>query len=102
MPKQQSTQQEPVHPKETIEQKLDRIAESLRRLDRRDHARTVWMTIRSIIGIIPLLVVLGGAIYLYWERENLLQEFTKSFTQQLRLQSLPAGPLLKQLEQFLR
>lgn len=98
----QSTQQEPPHMKETIEQKLDRIAESLRRLDRRDKMRTTWMSIRSIISMVPLLIILGGAVYLYWERENLLQEFTKSFTQQLRLQGLQTGPLLKQLEQFLR
>lgn len=102
MPKQQNAQQEKPSSPETIEQKLDRIAESLRRLDRRDKIRTMWMSIRSMINMIPLLIVLGGAVYLYWERENLLQEFTKSFTQQLRLQGLPTGPILKQLEQFLR
>lgn len=101
MPK-QSTQQEPAHTKETIEQKLDRIAESLRRLDRRDHARTVWITIRSIIGMIPLLIILGGALYLYWKGGDLLQNFTNTLAKQLQIQSLQTGPILKQLEQLLR
>lgn len=102
MPKQQSTPQEPAHPKEALEQKLDRIAESLRRLDRRDHARTVWMTIRSIIGLLPLLAIVGGAIYLYLQGDDLLQNFTTTLPKQLQLQGLQTGPLLKQLEQMLR
>ncbi|MBI1934766.1 hypothetical protein HYS30_03825 [Candidatus Peregrinibacteria bacterium] len=88
--------------KETIEQKLDRIADSLRRLDRRDRTRTVWMTIRGIIGMIPLLAIIGGAIYLYWKGGDLLQNFAGTLTKQLQFQGLQTGPLLKQLEQFLR
>lgn len=89
-------------PPETIEQKLDRIAESLRRLDRRDKIRTSWMTVRSVIGMIPLLAIVGGAIYLYWQREDVFQQFATALTKQLQVQGLQTGPLLKQLEQFLR
>ncbi|OGJ57879.1 hypothetical protein A3H22_01905 [Candidatus Peribacteria bacterium RIFCSPLOWO2_12_FULL_55_15] len=102
MPKLQSTQQEPTHTKETIEQKLDRIAESLSRLDRRDKIRTSWMTIRSIISIIPLLAIIGGALYLYWKGDDLLQNFTGTLAKQFQIHGLQTGPLLKQFEQFLR
>ncbi len=98
MPKQQSTEKEPAHIKETVEQKLDRIAESLRRLDRRDKIRTSWMTVRSIIGIIPILAIIGSAVYVYWKREDFFQSFTKSIVTQVQ----KPETLLKQLEQFLR
>lgn len=101
MSKQQSTQQEPAHTKETVEQKLDRIAESLSRLDQRDRARTIWTTIRGIIGMIPLLAIIGGAIYLYMRGDDLFQKFTKEFTHQVQLQ-VQQPQILKQLEQFLR
>lgn len=87
---------------ETIEQKLDRIAEHLRRLDRRDKIRTSWMTIRSVIGMIPLLLIIGSAVYLYWQRGPLFQQFVSALTKQLQIPGLQTGPLLKQLEQFLR
>lgn len=100
MPKQQNSP--PQAPRETVEQKLDRIAESLRRLDQRDHMRTVWMTIRSIIGMIPLLAIIGGGIYLYWKGGDLLQNFTNTLTKQFQIQGLQTGPLLRELEHMLR
>lgn len=99
MPKQQNDH--PKETKETVEQKLDRIAESLHRLDRRDRARTVWMTIRSIIGMIPLLAIIGGGIYFYLRGDDIAQKFTKELTHQIELQ-LRQSQILKQFEQFLR
>ena len=102
MPKPHPIPPEKPTPKESIEQKLDRIAESLSRLDRRDKIRTSWMTIRSIISIIPLLAIIGGALYLYWKWDDLLQNFTGTLAKQFQIHGLQTGPLLKQFEQFLR
>lgn len=89
-------------PPETIEQKLDRIAESLHRLDRRDKIRTSWMTVRSVIGMVPLLAIIGGTIYLYLQGDDLFQRFANALAKQLQIQGLQTGPLLKQLETLLR
>lgn len=97
MPKQQNDR-----PKETVEQTLDRIAESLSHLNRRDRIRTVWMTISSIVRMIPLFALLIGALYFYWEREDLLQYLITAIAKQLQTQGLQTGPLLQQLEQLLR
>jgi len=102
MSKPHATPPEKKQPPESIDQKLDRIAESLRRLDRRDKIRTSWMTIRSVIGIIPLLAIIGGTVYLYWKGGDLLQNFAGTLAKQFQIQGLQTGPLLKQLEQFLR
>lgn len=101
MPKQQNDHTKETT-KETIEQKLDRIAEHLRRLDRRDKIRTSWMTVRSVIGMIPILLIIGGAVYLYWQKGALFQQFATALTKQLQIQGFQAGPLLKQLETLLR
>lgn len=100
MSKPHSTTPEKKH--ESIEQKLDRIAEYLRRLDRRDRIRTSWMAVRSILGMIPLLIIIGSAVYLYWQRGVIFQQFASALAKQLHIQGLLTGPLLRQLEQLLQ
>ena len=102
MPQQQNTRLREVPTKETLEQKLDRIAELLQRLDHRDKVRTFWTTVRSIIGLLPLLLILGGAIYVYWKREDFFHAFTQTIITNIQQQARKPDMFLKQLEQFLQ
>ncbi|PIP64920.1 hypothetical protein COU77_00155 [Candidatus Peregrinibacteria bacterium CG10_big_fil_rev_8_21_14_0_10_49_16] len=85
------------------DEKLDVIAEYLRRLDRRDRWRAVGNTIRTMIIIIPLLAALGSIWYLYENAEELLQKSVSAMTGQLGNNfNNNAGQLLEEMRNMMQ
>lgn len=64
-------------PEKTIDQKLDLIVKHLEHLDRRDRVRMIGGTIRSILGLIPLLLLLGSIWYLYRHGDEFMKDILK-------------------------
>ncbi|MDO8648289.1 MAG: hypothetical protein Q7R81_00735 [Candidatus Peregrinibacteria bacterium] len=69
-------------PKESIEEKLDRIVLYLHHMDRRDRLRTMGATIRGILGLIPLAITLYFAWYVYHHGDELLTKVTTEAAKQ--------------------
>lgn len=61
----------------TTDQKMDLIVKHLERLDKRDRLRMIGGTIRSIIGLIPLLLLLGSIWYLYQHGDQFMKDLLK-------------------------
>lgn len=64
-------------PKKTPEEKMDELLAILHRMDRRDRARMIGSTIRSIIGLIPLVLLLWSSWYLLYHGEEFIQRITE-------------------------
>lgn len=63
-----------VQAEETAEQKLDRIAMYLHRMDRRDRMRTIGGFVHGLLALIPMLFFLWSAWYVYEHGDELLQK----------------------------
>ena len=87
------------HAPQGVEEKLDLIIEYLRRNDRRERWRVIGGTIRSIISILPILLVLWFAWYLQWHGKELLQNLTISMAKNMSVFS--EGNTNRLLQEFL-
>ncbi|MCB9808310.1 hypothetical protein H6770_03570 [Candidatus Peribacteria bacterium] len=62
--------------------KLEEIIEHLRRMDKRDRMRMFGASIKGIISIIPVLVFLWGAWYMYQNGDAVLQKIAAEAAKQ--------------------
>ncbi len=65
----------PIHPEQSVEEKLDVIIKYLHRMDRRDRIRMSWGTIHGFLTIIPLVLTLFSLWYFYAHSQDLIQSF---------------------------
>lgn len=68
-----------------MEEKMDLILEYLHRIDRRERWKVIGGTIRSIIGLLPVLIVLWFAWYLQWHGKELLQTLSTSMAKNMSI-----------------
>ncbi|MFH0770469.1 MAG: hypothetical protein V1926_03775 [Candidatus Peregrinibacteria bacterium] len=61
----------------TMDTKMDEILVHLRRLDRRDRLRTIGGFFRGLIGIIPVIILIGSVWYAYKYGDELLRKITE-------------------------
>ena len=89
-------------PSSGIDGKLDQIVEYLHRMDRRDRLRTLGGFLRGVIGLIPIVITLAGAWYLYKHGDELLLKITKQAAEQAAVMTKQGGNgFMKQIEQML-
>ncbi|MBP9774145.1 MAG: hypothetical protein KBD00_06015 [Candidatus Peribacteraceae bacterium] len=60
-----------------IEQKLDAILEYMQRMDRRDKWRMIGGFIRSLIAIIPIIIVIWSSYYFAMHWEEIMKNITE-------------------------
>jgi|TARA_B100001971_G_C17865071_1_gene370267 hypothetical protein len=83
----------------TTDDKLDIIVEFLRRMDKRDRLRTWGGFFKGLIGLIPIVVMLGSIWYVYEHGEELLQKITQQAAKEAAaMTSDSAGDIMKQIE----
>ncbi len=87
----EDTPKAPLSREEHIEQMLSEIADSLHRIDRRDRTRMIWGTIRSLINLIPMLLLLWSTYYLFVHGPELISFITQQTVQQMTGGSGAAG-----------
>lgn len=61
----------------TIEDKLNEILLHLRHLDSRDRLRTIGGFFRGLLGLIPIIVLLGSIWYVYKYGDQLLEKIAE-------------------------
>ncbi len=64
-------------PEKAIEQKLDEIIVHLKHLDRRDNVRMWWSSIRTVLAILPIILVIGGGWYLVEHWVDIISSIAK-------------------------
>lgn len=69
-------------PKSTTDEKLEEIVEHLRRMDRRDRLRTFGGFFRSLLGLIPMILFVLSAWYVYQNSDKLLKQITEEAAKQ--------------------
>lgn len=67
----------------STEELLEMILYYLQRMEKRDKWRTVGGTIRSIINLIPIVILIVSTWYLYAHGEEMIRLITKTMTQQM-------------------
>ncbi len=94
-------------PPVTKEDKLDVIIDYLDRMNRRDRLRTVGGFFRGLLGVVPLVVLLGSLWYLAENGDQLLQKIAATAAQQA-MQATSSGTdvfvnsdVIKQLQDLL-
>ena len=86
----------------TTEQKLDVIVEHLENMDRRDRLRTWGAFFRSLISMIPIVLLLWSVWYTYQHGAELLEMISKEAAKQAaEATKQSAGDLQEQLRQML-
>ena len=68
-------------PQQRVEDKLDRIAEYLHHLDRRDRMRTITGMIQWSISLIPMILFLISLWYVYGVGQSLIQTMSPANAQ---------------------
>lgn len=63
----------PIHPEQSVEDKLDVIIKYLHRIDKRDRIRMWSGTIHSLMTLIPLVLTLLSLWYFYTHSSELLK-----------------------------
>ena len=66
----------------TMDAKMDTIIEYLERMDKRDRLRTIGGFVRSLLGMIPLLLTLWGVWYMFSHGDEILQKITEQAAHQ--------------------
>lgn len=89
-------------PKKTMEEKLDDIVAILHRMDRRDRMRMIGSTVRSLIGLIPLILLLWSTWYLIAHGEEFIQRITEQTVKNTIGISTGKAPSLQDLLQQLK
>lgn len=64
-------------PKQPPQDKLDTIIHYLEQMNRRDRLRTYGGLVRSILGFIPLVLLLGSLWYVYAHTEEFLRTISQ-------------------------
>lgn len=82
---------------QTTEEKLDALLLHVKNLDRRDRMRTIWGTMRSIIGLLPLLLLLGSLWYVYHNSDRMLRDILTQTMQQVS-----SGDLQRLLQKYMQ
>jgi len=87
-------------PKSTND-KLDEIIEHLRLMDKRDRLRTIGGFIKGIIGLIPIIVLIGSIWWAYKYGDQLLEKIAQQAAKQAAIVTEQQGSeAIKQLENF--
>jgi len=60
-----------------IQARLDVIIEHIERMDKRDRARTIGGFIRSLIGLIPMVLTIYGLWYLYAHGDEFMEKVSQ-------------------------
>jgi|GEM_PF-1112596 len=85
-----------------VEEQLDTIITHLERLDRRDRVRTFGGFIRSVLGLTPLLLFLGGGLYFYFYSEDVIGKIAEQAAKQTQtLLKSGDSSLLKEFQKML-
>lgn len=88
-------------PKSTND-KLDEIIEHLRRIDKRDRLRTIGGFIKGIIGLIPIIVLIGSIWWAYKYGDQLLEKIAQQAAKQAAIVTEQQGSeVMKKFENFL-
>lgn len=67
----------------STEELLEMILYYIQRMEKRDKWRTVGGTVRSIISLIPIIILVVSTWYLYAHGEEMIKLITKSMTEQM-------------------
>lgn len=82
---------------------MDLIVMYLHRMDRRDRLRTIGGTIRSMIAIIPVILFLLSAWYLYTNSTQLLESVSEASARAvLKMNPAANSDLMQQLEGYFK
>lgn len=84
----------------TTEEKLDLIVHYLHQMNSRDRLRTVGGFFKTLIGFIPILIVVWSTWYFYKHGAELMQQLTKEAVKQSAEYSQES--LMQQLEQYIQ
>lgn len=84
----------------STDEKLDLIVHYLHNLDRRDRLRTIGGFFKTMIGIIPIIIVVWSTWYFYKHGAELMQQLTKEAVKQSAEYSQDS--LMDQLEQYMQ
>lgn len=55
----------------------------IQRMEKRDKWRTIGGTVRSIVGLIPIILLVVSTWYLYEHGDDLIKNITQIMTQQM-------------------
>jgi hypothetical protein len=77
-----SSMPKPPAPQNPTEQKLDQIIGILERMNTRDKIRTWGGFVRSLLHLIPLIIVIWSAWFAYAHWDELLKEISKAAAEQ--------------------
>lgn len=65
--------QPPIHPEQSVEEKLDVIITYLHRIDKRDRIRMWSGTLHSLLTLVPLILTLMSLWYFYTHSSDILK-----------------------------
>ncbi|MEK7591191.1 MAG: hypothetical protein AAB489_03220 [Patescibacteria group bacterium] len=83
----------------TVESRLDKIVEHLERMDRRDRLRTWGGFVRSLIALVPMIIFLLSAWYLYNNTDEMLKKITEEAAKQAaKYTEQSAGKLMEKFK----
>ncbi len=71
----------PIPPQENIEKKLDAILFHMERMDRRDRWRTFGGFFRSIISLIPIIILVWSTWYFIVHKDEIFRDIIKMSAQ---------------------
>lgn len=102
MPQKRTKENEPAEPTAplSIEERLDAIISLLEHINRRDRIRAIGSLLRTLLGLIPLILLLWSAWYFYTHGEDVLESITREAVRQSADYS--QGSLMKQLEDMMQ
>lgn len=90
-------------PKLPPEDKLDVIIRHLERIDNRDRLRMYGGLVRSILGFIPTLLLLGSLWYVYSKGDELLRKISMESARAAATYTQQSGSdFLKQLQNVIK
>jgi hypothetical protein len=69
----------------TTDDKLEEILEHLRNMDKRDRLRTIGGFFRGLLGIIPILALLGSIYVAYYHTDDLMRMIGEQAAQQAEM-----------------
>jgi hypothetical protein len=81
----------------TTDDRLDVIITFLHRMDRRDRLRTIGGSVRGMLSLIPMLLFLWSAWYLYEHGDELLTKIAQESAKQAVQSQQEMGTMLQDL-----
>lgn len=67
----------------STEELLEMVLYYIQRMEKRDKWRTIGGTIRSLIMLIPVILLVGSSWYFYEHSDEVIKMITKSMTEQM-------------------